>query len=153
LKQEFASRYNAPLHGIGLEINSPLNRAIRAAGALHRHRHAMPPTRIAELEARVADHLGHIPNQAEVEDLSAMDEDPHGPNYRTHAEIIIDSVDLQEFIFAWRRHFLETMKPQFMPEKWDVNRPIQWDRESKRVLFNRSCPSSGPSTQATYPLP
>lgn len=136
LKQAVARLYHAPLNGKGLEINSPLNRAIRAAWALHVHRSSMPPARIIDLEGRVAAHLGHAPNSMEIQALTEMSENPHGPDYKSHAQLVVEQVNLQEFIIMWRKHFLRKMKPQFLPDKWDVNRPIQWDRGSKRVLFN-----------------
>ena len=29
--------------------------------------------------------------------------------------------DIKEFIVDWRRHFIETMDPKFLPEKWSIN--------------------------------
>jgi len=30
--------------------------------------------------------------------------------------------DVDLFIRNWRRHFVETMEPKYMPEYWDVSR-------------------------------
>ena len=36
------------------------------------------------------------------------------------AKYIVDKCeDINEFIKMWRNHFLDTMKPQFLPEFWE----------------------------------
>lgn len=40
-----------------------------------------------------------------------------------YGEQIVKSLkDVSPFIVNWRKHFLESMNPQFMPDLWDVNR-------------------------------
>ena len=36
--------------------------------------------------------------------------------------VVEHTKNLKEFIRSWRQHFLESMKPQFMPEFWHVDR-------------------------------
>jgi hypothetical protein len=44
---------------------------------------------------------------------------------RSHASLVVErlleAVALEEFVRAWRRHFLERMSPRFLPPHWDVN--------------------------------
>jgi hypothetical protein len=42
-----------------------------------------------------------------------------------YGQIVIDKVlDLQEFSERWRQHFVDTMKPQYLPQGWRVNKKI-----------------------------
>ena len=36
--------------------------------------------------------------------------------------------DLDDFASIWRKHFIETMDPKFMPEHWDINRRVYSER-------------------------
>ena len=46
-------------------------------------------------------------------------------DYVSHGEMVMNRVmadgHLVDFQRRWRRHFLDTMQPQFMPPFWDVN--------------------------------
>lgn len=35
--------------------------------------------------------------------------------------------ELYEFVKNWRQHFINTMKPKYMPEKWSVYHPLEVD--------------------------
>lgn len=42
-----------------------------------------------------------------------------------HAQIVMSQIeDLQSFVEMWRTHFMECVKPKFMPEGWDLKRNI-----------------------------
>lgn len=42
---------------------------------------------------------------------------------------VVDRIDdLDEFIYWWRHHFVQTMNPQFLPEGWSVDSPTTNDR-------------------------
>jgi hypothetical protein len=42
-----------------------------------------------------------------------------------HEEVIMSKIEnLQEFVELWRKHFIETMRPKFMPEHWNINRAV-----------------------------
>jgi hypothetical protein len=63
------------------------------------------------------------------EDLiaAALRLDPHSTRdgYRSHGEAVIAAFgDLQAFVERWRRHFVEVMKPSYMPENWRVDRKV-----------------------------
>lgn len=128
LKAAIARRYNAPLTGVGWDINSPENIIVRTAGALDRHRSQMPAHRIKELTERITVLLGHTPTDSEVAEIANRSENNRGPDFQTHAELVVKQVDLEKFISMWRRHFVHKMNPKFLPDNWDINRKIQWNR-------------------------
>ncbi len=40
----------------------------------------------------------------------------------SNGEMVVSKIkDVKEFIVDWRRHFIETMDPKFLPEKWSIN--------------------------------
>jgi len=41
---------------------------------------------------------------------------------KSHSQIVVDNVkdNLLDFIFMWRKHFIDSMDPKYMPEKWDI---------------------------------
>lgn len=46
-------------------------------------------------------------------------------DYQTPSEFIVANIkDLQEFSERWRQHFLNTMKPRFLPKNWDLHKSI-----------------------------
>lgn len=51
--------------------------------------------------------------------------------YKEQFKELVDKLDnlckIQDFIFLWRRHFVETMQPKFLPNHWNPERPILYD--------------------------
>ena len=46
-------------------------------------------------------------------------------DYETPSEFVAKNIpDLQIFSERWRKHFLDTMHPQFLPENWDLHKSI-----------------------------
>ena len=40
----------------------------------------------------------------------------------SNGEMVVKKLEnIKEFIVDWRRHFVETMDPKFLPEKWSIN--------------------------------
>lgn len=40
-------------------------------------------------------------------------------------KIILSKDELFSFVKRWRTHFVETMKPNFLPEHWSINSPLE----------------------------
>lgn len=46
-----------------------------------------------------------------------------------YGKSVLDKIgDFQEFIESWRKHFLDIMNPQFLPEHWEINRSATRNR-------------------------
>lgn len=46
-----------------------------------------------------------------------------GSGYGRKVVELLDNI--QEFVVRWRKHFIEVVKPEFMPNSWDINRKIK----------------------------
>jgi exonuclease 3'-5' domain-containing protein 2 len=59
-------------------------------------------------------------------DMPVPAEYQNAPTVRDHGAVVITEVahrgELFSFIRTWRQHFIDTMKPQYMPEFWDINK-------------------------------
>lgn len=42
-----------------------------------------------------------------------------------YEKIVLSEWSLQEFVEMWRKHFVESMNPQYMPEFWDLKKSIE----------------------------
>lgn len=87
-----------------------------------RHGDKLPGQKREELERRITEHLGRMPSH---DDLSASVMQNRTP-VTTHAEIVVGKLSgidaINDFVILWRKHFIETMEPKFLPDHWDVDR-------------------------------
>ena len=61
----------------------------------------------------------------DVEEFSKLTIYQDKENYKEVGQIIIEQTDdLQAFAEKWRKHFIDVMKPLYMPEHWDIYRPL-----------------------------
>jgi hypothetical protein len=50
---------------------------------------------------------------------------------KTHGEIVISKCkSLQEFVEMWRRHFVETNNPKYLPEDWSVKTKLNLNKSN-----------------------
>jgi hypothetical protein len=131
LKQELAQEFSAPLAGVGRRYDAAMARARRAASALERHARGeagvrIPPARLEALREVVRSCLGVAAVDAGAI-ARACRLDPHvaEDGSKTHGEMVVAAVpDLQAFVERWRRHFLASLNPPFLPAGWRVDREI-----------------------------
>lgn len=126
LAQQFsthiAERYEAPPAQGGKWTPEKVaeKNAVGAARALLKHRAVIPQERIAVLERQVVETFG----DASLEDVAQLVIQPLAPA-KSHAQLVIEAVvardELQQFIQAWRQHFVDTMKPQFLSPHWEIS--------------------------------
>jgi exonuclease 3'-5' domain-containing protein 2 len=102
------------------------SKARKAAAALMLHRDTIPQERISALEGTIREHLQS--DLIELEDIEALYYDISFklPNYMGDemAKFVLARVKLQEFGLGWRKHFIDVMKPKYLPAGWDVERPL-----------------------------
>lgn len=110
--------------------------AVKAAKALLLFYDKIPEHRTQFLMNQVRLHLQK--DEITKEDLSILskesyfiEDDERRANYGR--DIMRQVKDVQSFVSRWRRHFVDTMQPKFLPDYWDVSKPIKIS-ESKTDL-------------------
>lgn len=150
LKRCIARELCAPLQGEGLYEPSQEERSVvKAATALLRDDGKIPADRIALLRSTVYDWWiqrrektadadpfstdglryiarlgGNIPKHGGWQALGVQSE-----HYRSHGHIVVDKLmstadgedSLHNFIVRWRKYFLHTMAPKYMPDDWRLD--------------------------------
>ncbi|GIL71233.1 hypothetical protein Vretimale_2894 [Volvox reticuliferus] len=125
---------------LGRQFNAPLGSAtaakfrhdsilgaVRSAGrALANTKVLIPPPRRRELEDLLRQHFGvQEMDEALVRQAANVDPRMEDENWRSHAELVVRALGgrdrLEAFVRGWRQHFLDTMRPQFMPNHWRVD--------------------------------
>jgi hypothetical protein len=71
----------------------------------------------------IAKKIGHNPTDQELVEMLDWTREVRSPDYVPFGKYVVDRLDdLAGFVLMWRTHFLEVMKPQFMPDYWKVDR-------------------------------
>jgi hypothetical protein len=114
------------LNGINTEEMRVVRKAMGAAVALIKHGDRMPPARKEELMGFVRAFLNK--NEVSHEDLLAVrdHEITERPDYMNFSKYVATNCkDYNEFAREWRTHFITTMKPKHMPDKWKIDRKTE----------------------------
>jgi len=124
VRQNFAKRYKAPLGGLVGDVDAAVfARVSRCASALVRYGDRIPANRRNELRDVIDQFLGRLATWDEILELSENYRERD--DYLSHPEIVAQKItDLDTFYKIWRRHFVHTMRPRFLPEHWSINRSI-----------------------------
>lgn len=126
-KTELAERFNAPLNGSGV-LQESLTKYIasRSAYAIKNHRDRMPEQRLKSHLKNLQVYLGRDPADEDIHSLSEVSLSRYckGSFYKHHGEIVVSRLEIaNDFVQEWRKHFIESMNPQFLPEGWCVEGP------------------------------
>lgn len=122
-KQFLAIKHSVPVSGIGIKYNKQLVIAKGAAKAILDHRDKIPQQRQEELFGRIKDYLQKDPTDEDLQLL--ITKDHHFSNYTHHGEVVVSKTEnIELFVQEWRKHFLNTMLPKFLPLFWDIERRI-----------------------------
>jgi len=122
LKDEIAREFSIPPEGIG-HITREQIRVIKAAAALDRAADLMPPDRREGFEGTLKAYLGKA--TLERSDYRVWRKIQASVKPITAGKLVADRIrDLDDFAIRWRRHFVATTRPRFLPLHWDVERRI-----------------------------
>jgi len=128
LKVELYKKYNLPVDKTPNKfiLRNEENKARGIARAIVSHGNKMPPEKLKELKERLQD---LIDEPLTDETIACLDKASRvknsNSNYIDLGKFIVDQIsDFQEFAIMWREHFTSTMKPEYMPEGWDINKCI-----------------------------
>lgn len=87
----------------------------------------LPVKREDELLELLIDYLGKWPEKEDLIKLAYSLNPYLKEGYRTVSEYIVGKSsfkELNELAKEWRAHFIETMKPEYLPPEWSVNRNL-----------------------------
>ena len=124
LRRKLADEYDAPLNGVGGRACPNTRRAARAAYALMRYGKQIPGRKRSKLRRQVTEFFGvSNPTHDFLKEQVRKNRTPH----KTHAQIVVEQIDschdaLSQFVIRWRKHFVQQMDPQFLPDFWEIDR-------------------------------
>lgn len=138
LKKELALKHGAPMNGFGGSYDSRLGKANGFKKALLRHAERIPHTRQQEMLAFVVDCLNEIYDKDHsdltIEDLDDIEDfDCLTRPHTMHGEIVSRCYDPDDFAIMWRKHFVDTIHPEFLPKYWEVDRRIYQEAQAKDI--------------------
>ena len=123
MRELIAKEYDSPLNPNNTDS---IKYATKLGNTIIKNCDVIPKERLNELYDLFTKESGiENPGFIEIEDFVEKYED-YKP--KTHAEIVYEKIlernNLYDFVVMWRKNFLDTMKPKYMPEFWDVNRKL-----------------------------
>jgi len=127
LKLELAKKYDAPING-HKEVNHLLFYAIKSAKALDSYIDEIPEKNIEIHKEKIRAYSGKKRVTKKLISELANTSFKEANRVRSHGEIVVEKVMLggdeamQEFVEMWRKHFIDTVKPKYMPKHWDIKR-------------------------------
>jgi hypothetical protein len=124
LKAALGSEFGVPLHGVRGESDRERARAVKLAFALVRHGERIPAARKEEMLGVIRSWAGKDTLTGEEVEAIARLGVEGGETIEHGAHVISQTNDVEAFIRRWREHFLETMRPRFLPEHWEVAKPV-----------------------------
>lgn len=132
-------------------IRDPQRHTIRSkALSLLNHRDKLPP-KVCESYQRLIRSYHELSSEQELtvellQQTAAMETHRPNPKYIPGAKLVVDHLlgannndpsddggsnnneeALEEFIREWRRFFVDTMQPRYLPKGWDIQNPIRCD--------------------------
>jgi len=145
LRKRLSEECNAPIGtetDVKLRENVELKRVRSAGRALqaNRARQCIPQNRLQELEEALLEHYQVEELTDEIVDRAAkasflIENGDYVPHSRAVVQHFLERGGLLQLEVTWRKHFLQTMKPAFLPDLWSVDH--QADRLGVKAAENR----------------
>lgn len=127
LKRIFAERYDAPLE-LETKLNSDLTIVVKYSKILMDRWDKLPYKRKKQMITIIRNYHGYVGRLRHLLLMYAY-VDLSQTKTESHGEIVVNRLveenKLQWFVEIWREHFLHSMNPQYMPEYWDLHRPVE----------------------------
>ena len=124
LKNEISNEFHVPVDGVGGATVEQL-KAYKGAKVLVTHGQKLPADRRLALEAPIRALLGTADNdELPWNEVQAFVKNFHQEkDFTCHGELVLSAVGdaWPAFVVRWRTHFVNTLKPRFLPEWWDAN--------------------------------
>lgn len=133
--------------------NKKLYKVRSVSLALLKFRGKLPADNIAEYEAKVREHFQLSPEEEITDEIlkegTKINCDIPNPKFIPPSEIIVKAMctndeETRAFVRAWRKHFLETMEPQYLPMGWSVESPVECNKPERKG-FNSTTTEDDPT--------
>jgi len=124
-KLELSKRYDIPTTGEhGGERYVRTSKIIGMSIALvGKTKRPIPEERQKEIRQELIAILGYEPTHEELVTYANTNFKTFKNDYKTFGEMLIERLEsLDEFAREWRQHFVDTMKPKYLPNHWKVDR-------------------------------
>jgi len=144
LKKQLASQFGISVHGYGVIVEGKRTTMRSYARTLlelpprNKKRRKKfyfnpPPEKRQEFLQRIAEYIGHEPTQEELLEMTEWNTVIKTEDYIPYGKYIVDQFDPADLVLMWRKHFLDTMKPRFMPGYWSLER-LPTPEETEHLL-------------------
>jgi hypothetical protein len=126
LKRELAKKYKAPLE-TETKVRTDLSLVVKYSKLLMDKPCDLPYSRKKQIIKTIRDYHGIVGKLRQViltyayVDLSKSKTENHG---KTVVNKQIKNKSLQSFVEMWRKHFIKSTNPLFMPKYWSLKRKI-----------------------------
>lgn len=148
-RREMSAEMGIPMFGIENAELRRVRRATGAAAALIEHRDKMPERRRQDLMAIVREFLGKEEvTDDEVEALRKYRITQREDYIHFSKYVAQNAEDYDAFARDWREHFVQTMKPRYMPEAWKVDRQTKDVWVPPRILRQLHQSESAPREES-----
>jgi len=94
--------------------------AIKAAKTILKHYDKLPYSKFSELMNRIEKVCGPNFTDEDIKKLASIRHYSHANTKIQWKEYVENLQDLNDFIEWWRKHFVDTMKPKYLPKHWSV---------------------------------
>lgn len=130
-----------PNTGISHFVDREMYKIKSCALALLNRKDQLPTKVIQQYEAHVRQYANLADHKeltiSILQNASNVITEIANPDYIPTAEIIVQSfcksdAEIEIFVKDWRKYFLDTMQPQYLPKGWDVDSSVQCQSAERR---------------------
>jgi len=129
-----AKRYGAP--SFQSEGEPHLERKYASAARALLAKHKLPVSREDELFELLIEFLDRWPEEEDLQRIATSSNPYLRAGCKTVSEYIVGKLSLEELnslAKEWRNHFVETMKPKYLPLEWSIERNLGEEFFSKNL--------------------
>lgn len=128
-KKEIAREYGLdPDYSTPSVIGVPrLLKARGAANALKRHSDRMPPDRREELHNVLVEYFGRESiTDEDIRLASKIECKIPNKDYVPQGALLVSKIkNIEKFVKRWRTHFIDSMQPKYLPDRWSVDYKVK----------------------------
>jgi len=118
LKKNIEVQYNAPINNNSLSVKNTI-KSKKMANSLIKYKNVMAIERFNSMRNKLKDILGVKKlNNRKIVEVANLHIDI---KTKTHGQIVVENVNINEFIILWRKHFIDNNDCKFLPKNWSIN--------------------------------